>query len=136
MSRRLRRTRVLAVAGLLACLPWQAAQAQPRIQNSAAPRTLLARLAGNLWDLGRAAWATTFGLTLDNGCQMDPSGQCIKDDLDNGCKMDPSGQCIKADLDNGCKMDPDGQCIKTDLDNGCWIDPDGRPLPPSCSSQR
>jgi hypothetical protein len=116
MSHLLRCTRILALAGLLASLSGPAAQAQTRFQPPPAAPSLLSSLTGGLWELGRAVWAR-LGLTLDNGCKMDPDGNCVKADLDNGCQMDPSGQCVKSTLDNGCQMDPDG-----------------RPLPQSCFS--
>lgn len=108
MPHSLRRTRLAVV--LLACtlssLPLPAA-AQTRESTALSPRAFFARLADFL---GLRPVAVVLG--LDNGCKMDPNGQCLPQalDLDNGCKMDPSGQCLpQITLDNGCKMDPDGQ---------------------------
>lgn len=108
MSHSPRHTRlaVVLIACALSSLPLPAT-AQTRKPAALSPRAFLAHLADFL---GFRSVALMMG--LDNGCKMDPSGQCLPQalDLDNGCQMDPNGQCLpQMNLDNGCKMDPDGQ---------------------------
>ena len=63
-----------------------------------------------------ALWSIVTG---QEGCGMDPSGQCAPTqrlDADEGCGMDPDGRCAPAqqvETDHGCGMDPNGRCSTT-----------------------
>jgi hypothetical protein len=113
MSHPVRHPRLLAVllACALSCLPLPAA-AQSREPAVLSPRAFFAHLAGLL---GLAPMVAALG--LDNGCEIDPSGRCLRRalELDNGCQIDPSGQCLPQalDVDNGCQIDPDGRPISS-----------------------
>src|SRR3954470_3043095 len=94
MSQPTNRTRILCLAGALSLLSWNAAQAgQPRHMAPPAARAPMNRLAAGLTSLSHAAWVFLTG-GLDNGCQMDPDGRCVPQEIpqsDNGCSMDPNG---------------------------------------------
>jgi len=120
-----RKASVLLVALLLATTAVSAAP--PRTRPALIPMDPLAQL-----------WSFLTSLWTENGCQVDPSGQCLPGTVTskNGCSVDPDGRCLPGTSSttvtpkNGCQVDPDGRCLTGSTatvtkDNGCSADPDG-----------
>jgi hypothetical protein len=78
-----RKVVVLVLFAILA-LPWVSAAAQEEV-----------RPAANLFE---QVWSFLTSLWSEEGCHIDPSGNCKPEplptnDIDEGCRIDPNGGC-------------------------------------------
>lgn len=80
---------VFLVATLLCAPAWAAPgrPSEPQLFN------ILARF----WDSLTAGWSEIAAPTTDEGCAIDPNGDCagaLAPTTDEGCKLDPNGRCV------------------------------------------
>src|SRR5262249_27284918 len=116
----LRRTLPLLVLCLLLAAPG-VSTAAPRTQSPAG---------------GLLSWLRGALVSLWNGCELDPNGQCVTAATPkNGGQADPFGHCVTSSGTSrakaGCRLDPFGRCLDglttaPMTEAGCQVDPDGR----------
>jgi hypothetical protein len=108
----LRKTAVLLLLGALLAVPAVSAagaRPAPPSESKSSLRVALTFLE-TVGTLFAREWSKT-------GCKIDPLGACVNDGTsvpsgDNGCSIDPWGQCgaSTTESDLGCSIDPWGHC--------------------------